>query len=317
MKPATPRTVSEHVAWVAARFRAARLYYGHGTDNAADEAAWLVSGALGIEPGGLDTHLMDVPHPAERERIRVLVEARIGTRKPLAYLLHEAWFAGLKFYVDERVIVPRSLTGELILERFAPWVDAPRVTRVLDLCTGSGCMGIACAQAFPQARVDAVDISADALAVARINVERHALAGRVRLMRSDLFAALGQRRYDVIVSNPPYVDARDLATMPPEYGHEPTLALAAGRDGLDMVARILRAAPSHLSAHGVLVVEVGNSRPALERTYPQVPFLWVTTSGGDDSVFLLSARQIAVIGTHRSRASASRSRTRQKRRIKR
>jgi len=301
LKPAAPRTVEEFIAWVTARFRNARLYFGHGTDSALDEAAWLVGASLGIEPGDFDTHLNERPRPAEQDRIRSLTEARIGTRKPLAYLLNEAWFAGQKFYVDERVIVPRSLTGELILEHFAPWVEAKRVSRILDLCTGSGCMAIACAQAFPQAVVDAVDISSDALAVARINIERHGLEGRVRPMRSDLFAALGKRRYDVIVSNPPYVDAHDLATMPAEYQHEPVLALAAGRRGLDIVARILRDALTHLRQQGVLVVEVGNSRVALERAYPSTPFLWVTTSGGDDSVFLLTARQLVDVAASRPR----------------
>jgi len=276
-----------------------------------------VGNAIGVEPTDLDHHLADVPRVAERERINALVEARIGTRKPLAYLVHEAWFAGLKFYVDERVIVPRSLTGELILERFAPWVEAGRVTRVLDLCTGSGCMAIACAHAFPQARVDAVDISADALAVARINIARHALTNKVRLLRSDLFAGVGKRRYDVIVSNPPYVDAQDLAGMPPEYGHEPALALAAGRHGLDIVARILRAASFHLSSNGVLVVEVGNSRPALERAYPRLPFLWVTTSGGDDSVFLLTAAQLAASRKGRPAARQQQPAGRRKRHTKR
>jgi len=301
LKPAAPRTVEECIAWVTARFRNARLYFGHGTDSALDEAAWLVGASLGIDPSDLDAHLGKRPRPAEQERIRSLTEARIGTRKPLAYLLNEAWFAGQKFYVDERVIVPRSLTGELILEHFEPWVDAKRVSRILDLCTGSGCMAIACAQAFPRAIVDAVDISSDALAVARINIERRGLEGRVRPIRSDLFAALGKRRYDVIVSNPPYVDAHDLATMPAEYQHEPVLALAAGRRGLDIVARILRDALAHLRQQGALVVEVGNSRAALERAYPRTPFLWVTTSGGDDSVFLLHARQLADMAESRSR----------------
>ena len=313
MNSSASGSVKHHILRAAARFRAARLFYGHGTDNALDEAAWLVGSALGIEPADLDRHLADVPRAAERDRIVSLVEARVGTRKPLAYLLHEAWFAGFKFYVDERVIVPRSLTGELILERFAPWVDAGSVRRILDLCTGSGCMAIASAHAFPRARVDAVDISNDALAVARINVGRHTLTARVRLMRSDLFEALGRNRYDVIVSNPPYVDAQDLASMPPEFGHEPALALAAGRHGLDIVARILRAAPNFLTPQGILVVEVGNSRPALERAYPRLPFLWVTTSGGDDSVFILSAAQLAAAGQGRSGVRKNRTTSHRKR----
>ena len=206
--------------------------------------------------------------------------------------MKEAWFGGLSFYVDERVIVPRSLTVEFIEERFQPWVAPARVRRVLDLCTGSGCMAILAAHAFPAAAVDAADISADALAVARINVERHALTTRVRLVQSDLYAGLGDVRYDVIVTNPPYVARRELARLPTEYGFEPVLALDAGAEGIDVILRILADASAHLEPHGILVAEVGNSRIALERKLSDVPFTWLTTSTGDDSVFLLTAQTL-------------------------
>ena len=277
---------------VADEFDRAGLHFGHGTDNALDEAAWLVGHHAGIEPVDLEDHLDDGVSPNTAKRIGDTAQARIQTRRPLAYLLHEAWFAGLKFLVDERVIVPRSLTAEFILERFEPWIEAGGVKTILDLCTGSGCMAIACAQAFPQARVDAVDLSPEALEVARVNVEQHGLRERVHLVRSDLFEQLDDRRYDIIVSNPPYVDTADIAGMPAEFRHEPSLALAAGDDGLSVVNRILSVARQHLTGHGILVVEVGNSREALERAHPELPFTWLTTLTGDESVFLLSASQL-------------------------
>jgi ribosomal protein L3 glutamine methyltransferase len=287
-----PRTIADFIGWVERRFAQAGLYFGHGTDNALDEAAWLVGAALPLAPHELDEHLDDVPAPAQQEAIRALVERRITTRKPLAYLLKEAWFAGLKFYVDERVIVPRSLTAEFIVERFHPWIDPARVGRILDLCTGSGCMAIALAYAFPEARVDAADISEAALAVARINVENHALRARVRVVRSDLFGALAAERYDLIVTNPPYVAQAEMETLPPEYRHEPALALAAGAQGLDAITRILAEAPAHLNPAGILVAEVGNSAGTLQEKFPAVPFTWVTTSAEDESVFLLTAEQL-------------------------
>jgi ribosomal protein L3 glutamine methyltransferase len=291
--PAEPRTLRDFVRWAERRFERARLYFGHGTDNARDEAAWLVSTALAIPFAELDRHAERVLNATERERLRALTEARITTRKPLAYLLHAAWFTGLEFYVDERVIVPRSLIGEFLQNKFHPWVEPARVTRVLDLCTGSGCIAIAAARAFPQAEVDAADLSADALAVARINVERYQLGARVRLVRSDLFAALAGRRYDLILTNPPYVDAADMAALPAEYRHEPKLALAAGEHGLDAIVRILAVAAEHLQPHGVLVAEVGNSHAALAARFPQVPFTWLTSRSGDASVFLLTAAELA------------------------
>lgn len=287
-----PRTIADFIGWAEHRFTQAGLYFGHGTDNALDEAAWLVGAALHLAPHELDEHLDHEPTPAQQEAIRTLAETRIATRKPLAYLLKEAWFAGLKFYVDERVIVPRSLTAEFIMERFQPWIDPGRVRRILDLCTGSGCMAIALAYAFPEARVDAADISEAALAVARINVENHGLRERVRLIRSDLFSALKDERYDLIVTNPPYVAHAEMETLPPEYRHEPALALASGAQGLDAMTRILAEAPAHLNLGGILVAEVGNSAVTLQEKFPAVPFTWVTTSAEDESVFLLTVKQL-------------------------
>ncbi len=332
--PRTPSTIREFIQWVAQRLSRAGVYFGHGTDNAMDEAAWLVGGALKLSPHELAAHLDDAPRPAQRRAIGNLIERRITTRKPLAYLLKEAWFAGLKFYVDARVLVPRSIAGEYIRERFAPWLQPGNVHRALDLCTGSGCIAVALAHAFPQARVDAVDISNDALAVARINVESHglsppeasalsavaarrlkqhrrlwqpapafetaaprkraALRQRVRLVKSDLFEALAGNRYDLIVTNPPYVARADMATLPEEYRHEPELALAAGEHGLDVIVKILAQAADYLTPGGILVAEVGNSHAALAAAFPQAPFLWLTSETGDESVFLLTAAQLAI-----------------------
>ncbi len=288
----SPRTVADFIGWAERRFAGAGLYFGHGTDNPLDEAAWLMGSALKLAPHELEEHLEDAPTSSQQDTIRALVEARIRTRQPLAYLLKEAWFAGLKFYVDERVIVPRSLTAEFIAEQFQPWIDPSRVRRVLDLCTGSGCMAIACAYAFPEARVDAADISEEALAVAHINVENHGLRERVRVIRSDLFSDLSGERYDLIVTNPPYVARDEMETLPPEYRHEPALALVSGGEGLDAVTRILFTAPPHLNPGGILVAEVGNSAIALQKKFPSVPFTWLTTSSGDESVFLLTAAQL-------------------------
>lgn len=292
MNGTSPRTVADFIGWTEQRFTEAGLHFGHGTDNALDEAAWLVGSALKIAPHELDDRLEDVPTPAQQDAIRSLVDQRCATRKPLAYLLREAWFAGLKFYVDERVIVPRSLTGEFITEQFQPWINPEHIRRILDLCTGSGCMAIACAYAFPNARVEAADISGDALAVARINVENHGLDKRVRLIRSDLFNGLAGERYDLIVTNPPYVARDEMETLPPEYRHEPALALVSGEQGLDAVTRILFGAPPHLNPGGILVAEVGNSAVALQEKFPSVPFTWLTTSSGDECVLLLTLEQL-------------------------
>jgi len=294
LSPGTPRTVADWIGWVEARFLDAGLHFGHGTESALDEAAWLVGSALDLAPDELEGALGRYPTTAQRARIEALAAERVAKRTPLAYLLKEAWFAGRRYYVDERVIVPRSHLAEFIGERFQPWIAAERVRRVLDLCTGSGCIAIAVAHAFPEARVDAVDISPDALAVAAVNVERHRVGDRVALVRSDLYAALADRRYDVIVSNPPYVPAWEMRELPAEYRHEPRIALESGDTGLETVLRLLAEAPEHLEAGGILIAEVGNSCTALQAALPEVPFLWLTTESGDESVFLLTAKDLAV-----------------------
>jgi ribosomal protein L3 glutamine methyltransferase len=299
---ATRKTVRDWISWAETELDRGRVYCGHGTDNVLDEAAWLVGGALRLSPDQLEAALGEPVAPPQHAAIETLIRQRIETRKPAAYLLREAWFSGLRFYVDERVIVPRSITGEYIAERFAPWVEAARVHRILDLCTGSGCMAIACAYAFNEAHIDAVDISEDALAVARINVEQHGLTGRVRLLQSDLFSGLSGERYDVIVTNPPYVGHAEMRTLPQEYRHEPALALESGHDGLDAVTRILSEAASHLNPDGILIAEVGNSNEALQSKFAHVPFLWLESATGDDSVFMLTAAQLV---QHRDRIAAS------------
>ena len=274
------------------RFTASGLFFGHGADNALDEAAYLVLGALDL-PFDLNREQLNGKiTETEQERIRKLVDERISSRKPTAYLLNKAWFAGLPFYVDERVLVPRSPIAELIRDGFSPWSKAPEVTRILDLGTGSGCIAIACALAFPAAIVDASDISPDALEVARINCERHGLGQRINLVESDLFGALGDTKYDIIVCNPPYVTEGEMAALPAEYRHEPSLALAAGVTGLNVVDRILADAQRHITPHGILVVEVGNSRAALEAKYPRTPFIWLDFEHGGEGVFVITGADL-------------------------
>lgn len=279
-------TVAEVVAACADEFTRAELFYGHGTEDGRDEAAALVFHVLGLDHGDqARAYRQTVPAPALR-RIRTLVERRIVERRPLPYLLGEAWFAGLPFSVDERVLIPRSPFAELIQSRFAPWIDPGRVTRILDLCTGSGCMAIACAIAFTDSSVVASDISADALAVARDNVDRHRLGGRVTLVEADLFDGL-TGRFDLIVSNPPYVPSGDIAAFPPEYGHEPRIALEAGADGMETPARILHHAAPHLSAGGWLALEVGEGATRLEGLFPTIPFIWPELENGGDGIALV------------------------------
>lgn len=294
---AVPRTVRDFVLWAERRFKPAKLYFGHGTDNARDEAAWLTASALAIPFVELDANAGRVLTETEAADLRSLVEARINTRKPLAYLLNEAWFAGLRFYVDERVLIPRSLIGDFLPEQLQPYVEPARVRRILDLCTGSGCIAIAAAHYFPEARVDAADISVDALAVARRNVEDHQLGDRVELVQSDLFANLASRTYDLILTNPPYVDADDMASLPQEFRHEPELALASGESGLDAILKILAAAPEHLNPGGVLVAEVGNSCVPLQQRFAEIPFVWLTSASGDESVFLLTREELLRYGS--------------------
>lgn len=282
-------TIRDFIRWGASRFSAAGLYFGHGTDNAWDESVQLVLHTLHLSvqdsrPEWLDARLT----LSEQQAVARMFDRRIRERVPAAYLTGEAWFAGLKFHVDSRVLVPRSPIAELIEAGFEPWLER-EPERVLDLCTGSGCIGIACAYAFEQAQVDLSDISPDALAVARENIALHQLDDRVAAVESDLFSGLSGRQYDLIVSNPPYVDARDLAAMPAEYHAEPALGLASGDDGLDFTRRLLAQAAEHLSEDGLLVVEVGNSQQALEQAFPSLPMVWVEFERGGHGVFVLPA----------------------------
>ncbi len=285
-------TVGHLIDSAIRRLRRAKLFYGHGTDNARDEAIALVLHVVNLPHDAPRTVLMRRVTTAQKERFEALIRRRIGERLPLAYLTHESWFAGLPFYVDERVLVPRSPIAELIERQFSPWIDAARVKRILDMGTGSGCIAMACAKYFPRARVDAVDIDEAALEVAAINRRRLRLTRRVNLVASDHFRALGNAAYDIIVSNPPYVGEREMRGLPREYRHEPRHALASGRQGLDSVDVILRSAAKHLQPLGLLVVEVGNTERALMRAYPRLPFTWLDFERGGGGVFLLTREQL-------------------------
>ena len=283
------RTVRDLLRYAVSEFNRAGLSFGHGTDNAYDEAAYLILHSLHLPLDRLEPFLDAALSPSEIKATLALIQARIDKRLPAAYLTNEAWLGDFRFYVDERVIVPRSHIAELLREQLAPWIaDAHTVQRALDLCTGSGCLAILLADAFTHAQIDATDVSSDALEVARHNLSDYGLGERIKLHQYDLFGEL-RGPYDVIISNPPYVDARTMANLPAEYRTEPLLALAAGEDGLDVIRSIIDQAGNYLAPDGVLLVEVGHDRPVLEEAYPDLPFVWLETRAGDDFVFLLTA----------------------------
>ena len=276
----------------ARRFRQARLVFGHGTRNARDEAAYLALHALNLPPDAATGAFDRRVHPRDTRRVLALFERRIRSRKPAAYLTREAWLRDFRFHVDERVVVPRSHIAGLLRENLAPWISNRRALKsILDLGTGSGCLAVLLAHSFPGARIDATDISSAALAVARINVRKYRLSSRIRLIKSDMFSAFGGKHYDLIVSNPPYVTTAEMRRLPREYRHEPGIALAGGREGLDVVRRILLQAPAHLNPGGLLVVEVGSGRRRLEHAFPRVAFTWPEVAEGE-TVFIVQREQL-------------------------
>jgi ribosomal protein L3 glutamine methyltransferase len=286
-------TLRDWLRFAVTRFGEAKLAFGHGSANAYDEAAYLLLHSLHLPLERLEPFLDARLTHAERQQLAQLFQRRIDQRIPAAYLTREAWLGEFRFYVDERVIIPRSFIADLLPDGLAAYVgDASKVVSVLDLCTGSGCLAILLAHAFPATDVDAVDISSDALAVAQRNVSDYGLADRINLLRSDLFRNLPDKNYDLIVSNPPYVTARAMDELPAEYRHEPALALAGGDDGLDAVRTIMREAPRFLAPRGVLVVEIGHNRDAVEFTWPRTPFVWLDTGSSADSVFLLTREEV-------------------------
>ncbi len=286
-------TLRDLMRFAVSRFNEADLFFGHGTDNAWDEAAYLLLHSLHLPIDQLDPYMDARLTTGERTAALKLIRRRMTERLPASYLTHEAWLGDYRFYVDERVIVPRSHIAELLREQLSPWVDDPwAIRRVLDMCTGSGCLAILAAEAFPEATVDAVDLSSDALAVAERNVKDYALEERVRLIQSDAFSAIPREKYDLIISNPPYVNAESMASLPEEYRREPEMALASGEDGLDFVRGLLKDAPYHLAPDGILIVEIGHNKDELERAFPRLSFVWLDTSAGDRFVFMLRGKDL-------------------------
>jgi ribosomal protein L3 glutamine methyltransferase len=286
-------TVRDYIRYAVSRFTAAQLFFGHGSDNAWDEAVYLTLHTLSLPLDRLEPFLDARLLPHEREALLEIYRRRCEDRLPAAYLTNEAWLGDYRFYVDDRVIVPRSFIAELLQEQLSPWVEDPwAISNALDLCTGSGCLAILTALAFPEAQVDAVDISKDALAVTERNIGDYSLNDRVHPIFSDAFSQLTGKKYDLIISNPPYVNAESVTALPPEYLHEPELALGSGDDGLDFTRVILREAKKHLTPEGVLIVEIGHNREALEDAYPTLPFTWLDTSAGDEYVFMLYAADL-------------------------
>ena len=281
-------TVRDHLRFAVSRFNQAKLYFGHGSNDAYDEAAYLILHTLHLPLDRLDPFLDAQLTDGERTAVLSIIQQRVEKRIPAAYLTHQGMLGDFSFYVDERVIVPRSFIAELLLKQLSPWIAAPEeINSVLDLCTGSGCLAILAAHAFPYASIDAVDLSSAALAVAERNVTDYDLQDRVNLIESDLFTKLSGKQYDLIISNPPYVDAGSVAALPQEYLHEPKMALGSGHDGLDATRLILKHAAQHLSENGVLIVEIGHNRDVLEAGYPNLPFTWLDVSAGDEFVFML------------------------------
>lgn len=285
-------TLGEIFHFAVRRFRAARLAYGHGTTNARDEAAFLVLEGLRLPIDRLDPYLDLRPTAPERARLLTLIDARVTLRLPAPYLVGAAYMHGVRFHADRRALIPRSFIGDMLADGVLPIGDAGKVRRVLDLCTGSACLAILAALAFPRAHIDAADLSAAALALARRNVASHRLGDRIALHRGDLFAPLQGKRYDLILSNPPYVDAPGMAKLPPEFRHEPRLALAAGDDGLDLVRVILAHAAKHLTRNGALICEIGRGRANIEAAFPRLPFLWLDTEQSEGEVFWIARKDL-------------------------
>lgn len=286
-------TLRDWLRFTVSRFEESNIFFGHGTDNAYDEAVWLILSALHLPHDTLENFLDARLLPSERTRLHELIHRRITDRTPTAYLVNEAWLKGYKFYVDERVIVPRSFIAELLEDGLSPWIEYPEmVESAADICTGSGCLGVLLANAFPNAQVDVVDISPDALAVADINISHYGLENQVHTIESDMFSNLAGKTYDLIISNPPYVDAPSMEALPEEYRNEPQIALGSGIAGLDHTHTLLREAKQHLNDNGLLVVEIGHNRDALLEAYPELPFTWLEVDSGNEFVFLLTKEQL-------------------------
>lgn len=286
-------TIRDLLRFAVSQFNKSKLFFGHGSTTSFDEAAYLVLSALHLPLDQLDPFLDARLMPEEKTAVLRMIERRITEKKPAAYLTNEAWLGNFRFYVDERVIVPRSFIAELLQTQLAPWIiDPDKIYTALDLCTGSGCLAILMAHAFSNTRIDAIDISTDALEVAHRNIADYELQQRIRLIQSDLFSNLSKQRYDLIISNPPYVNAKSMLTLPEEYCHEPQIALASGDDGLDATRRIIHQAANYLNEHGILIVEIGHNRKSLEKSFPRTPFTWLETSAGDEFVFMLKHSQL-------------------------
>lgn len=286
-------TIRDWLRFAVSQFEASDIFFGHGTDNAYDEAVWLIMSALHLPHDTLNNFLDARLTTAERQKLAGFIEQRITQHKPTAYLVNEAWLQGFKFYVDERVIVPRSFIAELLSEDLSPWIEYPEmIESAADICTGSGCLGILLANSFPNAAIDVIDISPDAIDVANINISNYGLQDQVSAIQSDMFSALEGKKYDLIISNPPYVDAPSMVELPAEYRNEPQLALGSGVAGLDHTHTILREAANYLNDDGLLIVEIGHNRDALLEAYPELPFTWLEVSSGNEFVFLLTKSQL-------------------------